>query len=310
MSTRHFHWTTTDWGHVWSLLPEGADWILNAQPIVGREPLTASITTVEQHLLEGHQGKAQLPRRLVDIIPIEPDGNCMFAALSVSYLCFTKTKKKEVPAAETIRNWGSKLRAVYLADLSLKLASNWKFPGDNMPPLALLLGFCTEMNVSQYLELMPTWGVSISQWGGYFEILLLAFKLQRRVYVFIDTGGKNDFIHAMTAGHDFVYAPPCVLLWQGTHYDCLKMKADEDPPGVQQSLAGTRGGHGHPGNFGGVAGGGATRQQCGHCGWRMCTRADATRQHCGRCGWRLCTVPKPGHRRHKCSVHKLSWTPY
>jgi hypothetical protein len=63
---------------------------------------------------------------------------------------------------------------------------------------------------------------------GYFEILLLTFKLQRRVYVFMDTKGKNDFIHIMTAGRDFDSVPPCVLLWRGTHYDCMKMKKDED----------------------------------------------------------------------------------
>jgi hypothetical protein len=38
MSRGHFHWTTTDWGHVWSLLPEGADWILIAEPIVPTTP--------------------------------------------------------------------------------------------------------------------------------------------------------------------------------------------------------------------------------------------------------------------------------
>jgi hypothetical protein len=34
VSLGRFHWTTIDWGHVWSLLPEGADWILSAEPII------------------------------------------------------------------------------------------------------------------------------------------------------------------------------------------------------------------------------------------------------------------------------------
>jgi hypothetical protein len=91
---------------------------------LGREPLTALLATAEQRLLKGHKGKAQLPRKIVDIIPIKPDGNCMFAALAVSYLCFTKTQKTEVPPTERIRKWGNKLRAEYVDFISLKLAEN------------------------------------------------------------------------------------------------------------------------------------------------------------------------------------------
>jgi hypothetical protein len=133
---------------------------------LGREPLTALLATAEQHLLKGQKGKARLPRNLVDIIPIRPDGNCMFAALSVSFLCFTRRQNNKLPVPEKFSEWGNRLRSEYLGFIALKLAEDWSFPGDDMPPLALLLESSTGMPSAKYLEVMQTWGESKDECGG------------------------------------------------------------------------------------------------------------------------------------------------
>ena len=156
-----------------------------------------------------------------DIIPVAPDGNCLFASLAVAYVC--QLLKKQTPSAALSTVWGGHNRALYLRQMAIELENGWSFPGTGVTAASLMKS-SSGMDPDEYMLRMQSWTECRSQWGGFFEIVYHACKWKANVHIFCRESGGPAIRHLTSATSPEATDKNCALVWSGTHYDCVLLR--------------------------------------------------------------------------------------